>query len=160
MDQETKELVSELVDISFNSLLSKIREWHTLLTLMIDEIDYHAELAADKENKATDNNMDLEDDQSEKLLEKVEQLKRNLKLASQSYDQNGHYKDKPENFLEAKTDLRVVMPLLDHICGGTSGGSTPKLCLCSNRCQTKSHKKTGMVSWLAVPCTYPLTQAT
>eukprot|EP00957_Ditylum_brightwellii_P012821 968820-Ditylum_brightwellii.AAC.1 len=87
---------------------------------MIDEIDYRAELAADKENKVTDDDMDLEDDQLEKLLEKVEQLKKNLKLASQSYDQNGHYKDKPENFLEAKSDLRFVTPLLDHICSGTS----------------------------------------
>eukprot|EP00957_Ditylum_brightwellii_P035251 2673584-Ditylum_brightwellii.AAC.1 len=100
-DKKTNEMVAELLDVSLNSLLAKIGEWHTLFTLMINEVETHEEtLAEENKDETEDDGMNLEDEDLEKLLEKVKQLMKNLKVASKNYDEHGHYKDKPESFFK------------------------------------------------------------
>eukprot|EP00957_Ditylum_brightwellii_P194497 14813856-Ditylum_brightwellii.AAC.1 len=81
-------------------------------------------------------------DNIDNLKHKAQTVKANIKIGHGFYNKNGYYKNKPEKFFNKKNKAMRV-PLISHnICGGMSGGNTPKHCISTVKCKAFKHKKT------------------
>eukprot|EP00957_Ditylum_brightwellii_P151171 11510485-Ditylum_brightwellii.AAC.1 len=74
--------------------------------------------------------METEVDNVEEILQ---QIREDCTTASIAYDNYGHYSKVAKRIREKKYSLVASPPILDHKCGGLTGGDIPKICLASNK---------------------------
>eukprot|EP00957_Ditylum_brightwellii_P138994 10594100-Ditylum_brightwellii.AAC.1 len=72
----------------------------------------------------------------------LQQIREDCATASIAYDNYVHCSKVAERIRKKKYSLIASLPILDHKCGGITGGNTPKICLANNKdCKVKAHKK-------------------
>eukprot|EP00957_Ditylum_brightwellii_P161244 12276946-Ditylum_brightwellii.AAC.1 len=67
------------------------------------------------------------EDEIDKLKHMAQQVKANMRIGHGFYNKMEHYKNKPEQFFIKKNKVKKLSPISHNICGGISGGDTPKL---------------------------------
>eukprot|EP00957_Ditylum_brightwellii_P119743 9135926-Ditylum_brightwellii.AAC.1 len=76
------------------------------------------------------------------LKHKAHTVRANIKIGYSFYDKNRHYKNKPATLFNEKNKAMRVPHISHNICGGMSGGNTPKRCISTAKCKASKHKIT------------------
>eukprot|EP00957_Ditylum_brightwellii_P178964 13633018-Ditylum_brightwellii.AAC.1 len=133
----------------------KISMYHKDITIKIITKKYLEENLDLYLNDNSYNTKDIKDMGTELVIIEgiLQQIRENCATASIAYDNYGHYSKMAERIREKNYSLAAFPPILDHKCGGLTGGSTPKICLANSKnYKVKAHKKTKSAYYKEMLC--------